>query len=44
MSKRKTAFLILRVDEDFKIRVVRKARNNNQTLSEFLREILERIK
>lgn len=42
-NKPKTAFLILRVTKDFKIRLVKKAKNKGKSLSEFLREFIEKI-
>lgn len=42
-NKIKTAFLIIRVEEDFKILVIRKAKKKNQTISDFLREFLKNI-
>lgn len=43
MNKIKTAFIIIRVEENFKIMIVRKAKKQNQTISEFLRKFLENI-
>lgn len=41
MNNTKTAFLILRVEESFKIKLVKKAKKSNKSLSEYLRSILE---
>lgn len=38
--KNKNAFLILRVEESFKIKVVKKATELGETVSEFVRRIL----
>ena len=43
MDNKKTAFLILRVGEAFKKRIVHKARSANKGISEFVRGLLEKI-
>lgn len=39
----KNAFLILRVDKEFKDKLVKVARNRGRNLSQFLRDILEKF-
>jgi len=41
MNNTKTAFLIIRVTEAFKIKIVKKAKNKAKGVSEYLRSILE---
>ena len=43
MNKPKIAFLILRVEKTFKTQLVRKAKNVNLTLSEYVRRIIEKF-
>ena len=43
MDNKKTAFLILRISESFKKRIVHKARSDNKGISEFIRGLLEKI-
>lgn len=42
MSGIKTAFLILRIEQLFKERIVKKAKEKAQTVSEYIRSILEK--
>lgn len=43
-NKIKTAFLIVRVIDTFKIKLIKKAKKGGQTLSEYVRMILENEK
>ena len=43
MSNKKNAFLILRVDKEFKDRLIATAYDRGRNLSQFLRDILEKI-
>ena len=41
MNKKKTAFLILRVEEEFKKRIIQKAKDKDNTISEYIRGLLK---
>lgn len=43
MNKKKTAFLILRVEEEFKKRVIQKAKAKGKTISEYVRGLLKNL-
>ena len=44
MTVNKTAFLILRISEALKKRIIQKAKKGGKNISEFVRDLLEKIK
>jgi len=43
MGNNKTAFLIVRVEEAFKKKILKKAKDTGKSISDFLREQLDKI-